>query len=307
MTFPVSIAFCENNTQAILLRHTVTLGVACQDATSSWSFYRDLIFECSETKHDFANLIDEYGIDGSRFSCSESAIFSVGSTQNNAVQIPAVGVTTDDFWLSGEDGYCWKMIDGPIPPPTPPPVTSPPESAQPTPSPTFTTSLLPNRRPTAGPVSKPTNPPAPFGQKEMTESPVSSSESSNGASIGAAIGGVAVGIALMTVIGYFVLRRMRSAPPSVPKPRDDEPATETYTGNDPPYTTPTTSMIPISPSLIHPEPPVSYKDQTREHADAIVVPMAVAVDMSADSAGTHSIKSEPPGYRNEDPMYDKRI
>jgi hypothetical protein len=58
--------------------------------------------------------------------------------------------------------------------------------------------------------------------------------------------------------------------------------TESSTAHDPRYTTPSTSALPIPASLIRPvHPIVSYKDQTREHADA--VPLAVAVErMSTD-------------------------
>jgi hypothetical protein len=142
-----------------------------------------------------------------------------------------------------------------------------------------------------------TNAPLPIGTQIITAVP---SENKSGSSIGIALGGVAVGIAIIAVIGYFVLQQKLS---SRSLPIEGQPI-DTPSSVSTPYIVPMASVRPISTSVVGSvRPAVSYKDQARDHADAVALPLAMAVQTRSDQA--HPTKVEPPGTRHDDePMDD---
>jgi hypothetical protein len=166
------------------------------------------------------------------------------------------------------------------------------------------------------PGVKPSNDPAPSGIRSTTGAP---SADNGGLSIDLLFGGIAVGMACMAVIGYFVFRQRKvSRPPSGGPPSGERtpvhamvsivsssyatapmvsaiaiPASSVDHPPDVRHTEPMRDAVPIF-AQVHTPGPLTYKDQAREHADAVGVPLAVAVARRSDAA--RSIKAEPPRH-----------
>jgi hypothetical protein len=83
------------NTEMGAVKNMVTLRVACKDSGGNFTYYGTLLTKCTEPDHDFVVIVDEFGIDGFRPTCGESAALPIGSTQST--YIPAVGITTTDL------------------------------------------------------------------------------------------------------------------------------------------------------------------------------------------------------------------
>jgi hypothetical protein len=319
LIFPEASITCENITEAAVVRHMVTLGVACE-TTTMYSYYSDLLFECAESSDDFQKIVDEYGIEGVRLACREAALFTTGSSQSQV--IPPVGISTNEYWHTGSDGYCFDQVAVPRSPSAP--TTSQPVAIPATPFPTITKldpTLAPSNRATLKPTTPPTTTPRISFNMSAPVLPANISKSSNsGVVIGAVVGGLAAGIAIMAVVGVFMLRNKRSSSTREKVEVDSRRPSETGsgTGNGAPSTDstrmmdphhgesstssmPTTSLIPTKPNYS-----VTYKDQSRSvvgvptNSSRDHVPIAVAVNVDASSVRSASTRAQPPGCRLED-------
>jgi hypothetical protein len=304
VTYPESSAFCDSNTFAETIQHTVTLGVYCDIRPDDPYFFEDLYFECPEPTNEFDFLFGIPGFNNTsgRFACSASATFAPDSTSSNLQTISNVAITTDDGWLSSMNEACFtssspflafKPMDQPTSSPTKPPVASPP---------------------TKPPVATA----APILPQETTPTvSVQSPESNNddsGKLIGGVVGGIAAGIVIMSLVGFFVFRRPAdsSIRPKAAIHNDVAPLSilagtarhDSLIGPAPmavaAHALPT--AVPIAPSTNNYT--VDYKDQARTvqpetpaAAVAEVVPYAaVALDTSVASGGSQKpTQPEPPG------------
>ena len=266
-------------------------------------YYNDLLFECAERNHNYDIIIDDYGIDGPRLACFESAVFPIGSALSDSKRIPSVSVTTDAYWLTGSDGRCFKresVLSSP----------SAPTSNQPvTPSPTIIT-MKPTIR-TVNPTLTPSDVETvkPIGVASIpTASPVVTKESGNSGSgvvIGGVVGGIVAGIVIMAVIGFFVMRNKQLVNSDDYKRRPSVTESGTIHGHgDPNIGGSSTASMPTT-SLIHSRSSynVTYKDQSRSVVDPAFlshgsnIPIAVAVNAESSSVRSQSTQAQPPGFR----------
>jgi hypothetical protein len=315
--------FCESNTLAATIQHVVTLGVYCTDLPpDNPYFFDDLYFECTESTAQFVVLTDDklFNSTFNRHGCTASAEFASGSTSSNPQILSSVAITTDDYWLSRMDQGCFTRYVSAAPVlMTNAPVTPSPTVVMNTTGP----SLFPTLSPVDAPIRPSTNPPAvaveaPTQPREATPTlTVQSSDSSNnndsGKVIGGVVGGIVAGIAIMSLVGFFVFRRLTD-PSNHPKPEvggsvAPSSLAEGTVGNDNLLgPAPTPPMHPLSPTLIPPQEPmavvlrpmatavpivpsttnnyaVDYKDQARTVLQEVPF-AAVALDVSATSAGS---------------------
>ena len=326
MTFPESPAFCENNTDAVDVRHAVTLGLYCEGESSFVYYYGDWAFECTEQQNNFQIIVDQYGTEGSRFACFESVtIPATGSTQNNTKIVPAVAATTDTYWLTAGDGRCFDRVQRTLGPASSTPSESAVTTSQPVaPIPTIATAH-PSLSPLYNVSAKPEDASVPYNVAVSMPSTDKSDKSGSGLVIGAVVGGIAAGVLIMTAIGLFVLRRMRETN-AIPKENlfDDEPSlTDSTDANGnfrvaPNSASPTpienlqdeSSLSAAIENQLHGESSsslqftslfgsksdynVSYKDQSRSITDSQgSIPFAVAVNSSASATTTPWAQAEP--------------
>jgi hypothetical protein len=293
--------FCEGNDGQAVIQHAVTLGVYCTDLPPDDPYYfSDTYFECSESTNQFKVLSDDtvgYGFNSTanRHSCAASATFPFDSSSSNPKSISNVAISTDDNWISSMDDACFSAAYVAM--------TNAPVTLTPTTQISSSPALFLSFPPTDAPTVQPTNPlvadvPIQMLVAPLTSSPVQSPEGISGKLIGGVIGGIAGGIVISALVAFIVLQRKGAAggnqdtsvePPSMVATKQTLPA--------PVASTPPTRLTNYE---------VNYKDQSRSVVAAAVVaenlPFAVALDTSAESGGSKSRKSEPPGRVSGDAM-----
>jgi hypothetical protein len=306
VTYLEAFAYCESNTQSATIQHVATLGVFCSDLPPDDPYnFTDLYFECAESAAQFDVLIDDgiFNTTSNRYACAASKIFATGSTSSNSQTISRFAITTDITWLSVMNEACYTRYVSAAPVPM--------TNAPVTPSPTVvinttSQSLFPTIPPMDAPIRPSTNPPAvaspaAFLPQETTPTiSVQSPESKNdsGKLIGGFVGGVAAGIVILSLVGYFIVRRPADSS-NRPKPEVNGsvvplPLEEGTTGYDnvlEPATTPELVMhspcpnpLPPAPMVVATHPPVlaqvvpstndhvvDYKDQARTVIDEVPV------------------------------------
>jgi hypothetical protein len=270
-----------------------------------------------------------------RHSCAASATFPLASSSSNPKSISNVAITTDDNWIYLMDDGCFAAYKSAAPVPMTNAPSTPTPTIQITSSPTLFPSLPPTDAPTmppttppvaAVPTMKPATPPVaavPIQMFEapLTSSPVQSPERISGTLIGGVIGGIAGAAVILALVGFIVFQRKadstNSKKPDVGSSQwSSVEGTaggnhDSSLGPPPMLATPQAypapdSPTPTYPAPVSPAPPtqsadyqVHYKDQSRTVVAAAVVaenvPFAVALDTSAESGGSKSRQSEPPG------------
>ena len=249
VTFPDISASCLGNFEEVVFSNVVSLGILCETPNDGiFYFYGDYAVECADAAHnfDYGGKISLFG-DFSRYVCSESATFAVGSNSSQIIRNVTVGV--EKAWIRNTD-VCFDLV--PVPVPTAPtvPVTSPPTT-----SPTITLATSPIMVIQASPTSLPsmgtvatTEAPritpvvsttiAPMGISSAvtTTNPVVSQESPTDDNdqpiVGIAIGSAVAGFALAAVLGVFAIFLMRNQNVRTSKPIKEIQSTESNTNDD---------------------------------------------------------------------------
>jgi hypothetical protein len=298
----------------------VTLGVGCGIAYDFF-FYDDLFFECVKASHDFDKIVDEFGIVGVGLACRESVLFEIGSILSQV--IPTVGITTNDYWLSGSDGDCFsqELAAAPqsslVPTPSESPTTSFPTVASDAP-PTMKRSESPNTVPTVPPTAKrsespSTVPTVPFNNDTASVPTfVLSKNNSSGVVFGVVAGAIVIAIAVMMAIACLVFRNKQTASASpkdvVTNRRPSETDSTSVVLNDPAPT----SLIPVM-AQVYPSSnqSVYFKDQVRTVLDPTYparehTPDVIALIRQASSGRSQSSTADPSGCRLDNEDYNER-
>ena len=228
VTYPDSSAFCVSNENVEYISNWVSLGILCNDLTSS-----DIHFECSDAHHDFVHLLNPNNLGGLRYLCIEGTLIDSNSLASNVQLIPNVSITTDEYWQSNAAATCYQQlsVDTPRPPvtiavpvpsiapiqatehPGPGPTAAPeintpistPSVAPDISSPKTTPTLLPE---IVAPVAAPLSPTSLVRQAPTipTLTAPSKGDGNNNVLIFAAVGGVVGGI-VVTVLLFMVYNK----------------------------------------------------------------------------------------------------
>lgn len=109
--------------------------------------------ECGELSDKFEQL-DEFGMPGPRYTCTQSAVFPIGSTQSATQTLPLVSIETDPTWSFDPDASCVSLrrADGNQTAPTPQPAPTTFISGSGSPLSQTPTTAAPQKRPTPAPM-----------------------------------------------------------------------------------------------------------------------------------------------------------
>jgi hypothetical protein len=203
--YPEQVAFCNGNTQSAYVRHAVQLGIYCNDGAREFGFFDDLFFECGAEQDQF-DYLDASRLDGSRYTCSETSTFPIGSTASQTQLVHRVSVTTDQTWVLYPDENCYTNSSSPSPPVASPTFTNVPLITSPSKAPATPPASVPSPSVPSNPASDsvvPLN-----GSTSSQED--KSSTSGGGPSVGAAVGGAIGAIILVFIVVFLAIKRRAS-------------------------------------------------------------------------------------------------
>lgn len=202
MTFPPVDAFCDGNTEPVVVQHALQLGVECNNVFDYGTMYA----ECTDRGHRFESY-NEFGATGSRYTCVSEASFNRNSQTSFVRTVPEVSIETDLIWGTEAPNTCWTSGVGIG------------EVLTLTASPTGAPVADATESPTSLPTTSPAN--APFGGPDPNEPRSSDSGSSMTVILGGAIGGVVV-ICIAVVAIVYIKRRGAEDSTNTPKEKVEE-------------------------------------------------------------------------------------